>query len=98
MKCPPAHDQALVLHLSFNCDLKVSRVPEKVLIVQVVLECFLGLRLKEHFPNQTLVYGFDSGVPLDEASDDEKDLPDEGLPPKDKASMRGALTRQYHEA
>ena len=83
--------------INSSCTLKVSREPEKVLGVQVVLECFLGLRLKEHFPNQTLIYGCDSGVPLDEASDDEKDLPDEGLPPKDKASMHGALTRQYHE-
>lgn len=38
---------------------------------QVVIECFLGLRLKEHFPSLAMVG--EEGVPLDES---EGDLPE----------------------
>ena len=47
---------------------------------QVVLECFLGLRLKEHFPSQSLAYGNEEGVPLDESEDDLRELEEGGAP------------------
>jgi hypothetical protein len=53
---------------------------------QVVVECFLGLRLNEHFPSLTLPYQGERTLPLGEAEDDEADL--ENSPPstlKDKA-------------
>lgn len=43
---------------------------------QVVVECFLGLRLRSHFPTQALPYGEEEGLPLDEAEEDVLDLDD----------------------
>jgi hypothetical protein len=40
----------------------------------VVVECFLGLRLREHFPSQSLQYGSEVSVPLEgESEEDERD-------------------------
>ncbi len=52
---------------------------------QTVVECFLGLRLNEHFPSLTLPYQGERSLPLGEVEDDEADL--ENSPPstlKDK--------------
>jgi len=55
---------------------------------QTVVECFLGLRLNDHFPSLTLPYQGDGNLPLGEPEDDEADL--ENSPPstlKDKARL-----------
>lgn len=47
---------------------------------QTVVECFLGLRLKDHFPNLTLTYPGEQGVPMEnDNEEDEQDL-DESPP------------------
>jgi len=56
---------------------------------QVVVECFLGLRLNEHFPSLTLPYQGERVLPLGEPEDDEADL--ENSPPstlKDKVGSK----------
>ena len=40
---------------------------------QGVVECFLGLKLKEHFPSVSIATG-QQPLPLDESEDDEADL------------------------
>lgn len=59
---------------------------------QVVLECFLGLRLKEHFPSQALAYGNEEGVPLNESEDDLSEVEDSVVPPAVAAKVRQYFT------
>ena len=57
---------------------------------QTVVECFLGLRLKDHFPNLKLTYPGEQEVPLEDVEEDEADL-DESPPTTMTSKVRSCI-------